>query len=189
MSLKYRLILASKSPRRQALLKSLDLDFEVVVKPINESFPNTLNPKEVTEYLANKKSDEFGALEIDELLITSDTTVLIGSSILEKARNQKEASTMLKQLSDKTHQVATGVCLRTRSKRVSFTQITSVTFDKLSEDQINYYIQKYQPYDKAGAYGIQEWIGMVGIKSIEGDYYNVMGLPLNRLYKELQNFN
>lgn len=188
MNLNYRLILASKSPRRHALLKSLDLDFEVRVKSIDESFPNTLQPLKVAEFLAHKKSQAFGELEINELVITSDTTVLINSKILGKANSKKEAISMLESLSGKTHQVATGVCLRTSKREVSFTEVTDVTFDQLSNEDIAYYINAYKPYDKAGAYGIQEWVGMVGISRIDGDYYNVMGLPLNRLYKELKSF-
>lgn len=188
MNLSYRLILASKSPRRQALLKSLDLDFEVRVKSIDESFPGTLEPLKVAEFLARKKSQAFGELEIDELVITSDTTVLINSKILGKANSKEEAISMLESLSGKTHQVATGVCLRTSRLEVSFTEVTKVTFDQLNTEDITYYIDVYKPYDKAGAYGIQEWIGMVGINKIEGDYYNVMGLPLNRLHKELKRF-
>lgn len=188
MNLNYRLILASKSPRRQALLKSLDLDFEVRIKPIDESFPATIEPLEVAEYLALKKSHAFGELETDELVITSDTTVVIDSEILGKAKSKAEALSMIGRLSGKTHQVATGVCLRTQKRTTSFTEITYVTFDQLSPEDIIYYIDSYEPYDKAGAYGIQEWIGMVGVSKIEGDYYNVMGLPLNRLYKALKSF-
>lgn len=188
MNLSYRLILASNSPRRQALLKSLDLDFEIRVKPIDESFPNTINTLMVAEYLALKKSHALGELETDELVITSDTTVIIGSKILGKANNRAEAISMIERLSGKTHQVATGVCLRTSKTEISFTEVTAVTFDQLNTEDIAYYIDAYKPYDKAGAYGIQEWIGMVGINRIEGDYYNVMGLPLNRLYKELKSF-
>lgn len=188
MNLNYRLILASKSPRRQALLKSLDLDFEIRVKSVDESFPVTIELLKVAEYLAGKKSKAFGVLETDELVITSDTTVVIDSKILGKADNRAEAISMIESLSGKTHQVATGVCLRTSKREVCFTEVTDVTFDQLSTEDISYYIDTYKPYDKAGAYGIQEWIGMVGINKIEGDYYNVMGLPLNRLYKELKSF-
>lgn len=189
MSLNYRLILASNSPRRQALLKSLDLDFEVKVKSIDESYPSNLPSKEVAEYLACKKSDAFGTIEAGSLVITSDTTVVVDKMILSKAKDKEEASNMLQTLSNRTHEVVTGVCLRTASQTKSFTETTSVTFDELNQDTIEYYIHTYKPYDKAGAYGIQEWIGMIGIKKIEGDYYNVMGLPLNRLHKELLTFN
>lgn len=188
MNLKYRLILASKSPRRQELLRSLDLDFEVRVKPINESFPNTLPALEVAEYLAKQKSQAFGHLENDELVITSDTVVIVDKKILGKSSNFEEAFGMIKSLSGKTHQVATGVCLRSQEKTDCFTQVTEVSFDVLSDKLIEYYINMYQPFDKAGSYGIQEWIGMIGINKIEGDYYNVMGLPLNTLYKRLKEF-
>lgn len=188
MNLKYRLILASKSPRRQELLRSLDFDFEVKVKTIDESFPRSLPPLEVAEYLANLKSKAFGELENDELVLTSDTVVIANKEILGKASNYAEAFSMIKSLSGKTHEVATGVCLRSQKKTESFTQVTLVTFDRLTDASIKYYIEKYQPYDKAGSYGIQEWIGMIGISKIEGDYYNVMGLPLNSLYKRLRNY-
>ncbi|MBO3698421.1 Maf family nucleotide pyrophosphatase [Roseivirga sp. E12] len=188
MNLNYHLILASKSPRRQELLKSLGLEFEISVKEVDESFPPDLTCLEVAEYLARKKSHAFGTLKSKVLVITSDTTVIVDSEILGKAKNKTEATSMIKALSGRTHQVATGVCLRTQNKEVSFTEITSVTFDSLSDEMISYYIERYKPFDKAGAYGIQEWIGMIGINKIEGDYYNVMGLPLNRLYKELRQF-
>lgn len=188
MNLNYRLILASKSPRRQELLKSLDIDFEVKTRSVDESFPSDMLSTQVAEYLANKKSEAFGNLMEGELLITSDTVVIADDTILGKANDRVEADFMLRKLSASTHQVATGVCLRSKTKRESFTEVTTVTFDILTEEVISYYIDKYQPFDKAGAYGIQEWIGMVGISKIEGDYYNVMGLPLHRLYKKLMTF-
>ncbi|WP_317039325.1 Maf family nucleotide pyrophosphatase [Roseivirga sp. 4D4] len=170
------------------MLKSLDLDFEVKTREVDETYPSDIAPLDVAEYLARKKSDAFGELQEDALLITSDTTVVVDSTILGKAEDREEAISMIQSLSGRTHKVASGVCLRTREKFLSFTEITKVTFDVLSAESISYYIEKYQPYDKAGAYGIQEWIGMIGINKIEGDYYNVMGLPVNRLYKELSNF-
>ncbi len=188
MSSNYQLILASKSPRRQELLKLLDLNFEVRVKSIEESFPEAMPAIEVAEYLANQKSDAFEHLGDKELLITSDTVVIHKDHILGKAKDRAEAFEMLNLLSGNTHKVATGVCLRTKNKRHSFTEVTSVTFDQLKEVEIDYYLDTYKPFDKAGAYGIQEWIGMIGISKIEGDYYNVMGLPLNRLYKSLKDF-
>lgn len=188
MNLKYHLILASKSPRRQELLRNLDLDFEVKVKPIDESYPNSIPPLEVAEYLAKQKSEAFGELKKDELVLTSDTVVIADQEILGKTSSHKEAFSMIKRLSGKTHKVATGVCLRSQQRTESFTVVTLVTFDTLDDIAINYYIEKYQPYDKAGSYGIQEWIGMIGISKIEGDYYNVMGLPLNTLYKKLRDF-
>ncbi|MFY0592655.1 Maf family nucleotide pyrophosphatase [Roseivirga sp.] len=188
MNLNYRLILASKSPRRQELLKSLDIDFEVEVKPIDESFPLSTPPLDVAEFIAKKKSNAFGRLGKTDLLLTSDTVVIVDEQILGKAANEKDAFEMISMLSDNTHKVATGVCLRTSEKTVSFTAVTRVSFDKLDSEAINYYIDTYKPYDKAGSYGIQEWIGMIGINQIEGDYYNVMGLPLNMLYKHLKEF-
>lgn len=188
MNLNYRLILASKSPRRQELLAKLDLDFEVRVKSIDESYPETLAKESIAEYLAIEKSNAFNNLSDNELLITSDTTVVYQDSLLEKASNEEEAIQMLKKLSGKTHAVITGVCLRTNSKTHSFSETTLVHFDHLSDEDTQYYIAKYKPFDKAGAYGIQEWIGMVGVNRIEGDFYNVMGLPLNKLYKALKYF-
>ncbi len=188
MNLNYRLILASKSPRRQALLKSLDLDFEVKTREVDETYPSDLAPLDVAEYLAKKKSNAFGGLQEGALLITSDTTVVVDSKILGKAENRDEAISMIQSLSGRTHEVASGVCLRATDKLLSFTEITKVSFDVLNYDTISYYVDNYKPYDKAGAYGIQEWIGMIGINKVEGDYYNVMGLPLNRLYKELLKF-
>lgn len=188
MNLPYRLILGSKSPRRQELLKSLGVDFEVQVKPVDESFPAELPVKDLAEFIAKKKAEVFDSLADDELVITSDTVVVCEGKALAKAANADEAKTMLRLLSGKTHQVITGVCLKSNSKVTSFSETTQVHFDDLTEEAIDHYIQKYQPFDKAGAYGIQEWIGMIGIKGIEGDYYNVMGLPLHRLYNLLKAF-
>lgn len=186
MNLPYRLILGSKSPRRQELLKSLGFDFEVRVNPVDESFPADLPVNDLAEFIAKKKAEAFDSLAEDELVITSDTVVVCDGKPLAKPANTDEAKAMLQLLSGKTHQVITGVCLKSNSKVVSFSETTQVHFDDLSEEAIDYYIQKYQPFDKAGAYGIQEWIGMIGIKGIEGDYYNVMGLPMYRVYKELK---
>ena len=188
MNLNYRLILASSSPRRQELLAKLDIDFEVRVKSIEETYPIDLLKTDVAEYLARKKSDAFHRLADDELLITSDTTVLYNHELLEKAASEKEAQEMLQKISGKSHSVITGVCLRSNSKTHSFSEKTLVHFDNLSAKDIDYYISSYKPFDKAGAYGIQEWIGMIGITKIEGDFYNVMGLPLHKLYKALQSF-
>lgn len=189
MNLAYRLILASKSPRRQALLRSLEVDFEIRTKEVDESFPVDLAPSLVAEFLAIKKSHAFEGLKEDELLLTSDTTVICNGEILNKAKDEKEAFAMLESLSNKSHDVVTGVCLRTKNQRITFSESTKVTFSKLTTSQIDHYIQTYKPYDKAGAYGIQEWIGMVGVERIEGDFYNVMGLPLHRLNKALAQFS
>lgn len=188
MNLAYRLILASKSPRRQELLRSLEVDFEIRTKEVDESFPLDLASHLVAEYLAVKKSEAFDELAINELLLTSDTTVICDSKILNKAADYTEAFSMIKMLAGKSHEVVTGVCLRTSDQKLAFSETTKVTFAELSDSEINHYIKQYKPYDKAGAYGIQEWIGMIGIEKIEGDFYNVMGLPLHRLYKAFQQF-
>lgn len=188
MNLNYHLTLASKSPRRQALLESLDLTFDTEVRPIDESFPVGMPSLEVAKYLACKKSKAFDNVLENQIIITSDTVVVLDNQILGKPSDKDEAIKMLERLSTKTHQVVTGVCLRSKNKQVSFSEVTTVTFDHLSSETIEYYIDNYKPYDKAGAYGIQEWIGMIGITKIEGDYYNVMGLPLNQLHKQLNSF-
>ncbi|OEK05256.1 Maf family nucleotide pyrophosphatase [Roseivirga misakiensis] len=188
MNLNYHIILASKSPRRQELLRSLGLDFEVQVKSIDESFPPNTPALKVAEFIAQKKSEAFGPLNKDVLLITSDTVVIADGKILGKPKDSSEAFAMISSLSGNTHSVATGVCLRTTDKVDSFTSVTSVSFDALEDQEILHYINTYMPFDKAGSYGIQEWIGMIGINKIEGDFYNVMGLPLNALYKRLKAF-
>lgn len=186
MNLNYHLILASKSPRRQELLRSLGLDFETRTKEVDESFPADMEVKLVAEYLAEKKSDAFGDLAQKELLITSDTTVVIGSTILNKPVDFEEAVAMLSALSGNSHEVVTGVCLRSTEKRVLFSETTEVHFRDLTDEEIAHYVNQYKPMDKAGAYGIQEWIGMIGIEKIVGDYYNVMGLPTQSLYKRMR---
>ncbi len=182
-----KIILASKSARRQELLNGLGLSFEIKTKVIDEDFPSTLDPSEVGSFLAKKKADEF-ELSINEILITSDTTVLLTDHILNKPQNNEQAIEMLQSLSGKTHEVCTGVCIKSTEKEITFSEFTSVTFKPLSLDEIEYYIKHFKPFDKAGSYGIQEWIGFVGIEKIEGCYYNVMGLPLSRLYQELLDF-
>lgn len=185
MSLNYHLILASKSPRRQELLKSLGFDFEIRTKEVDESFPADMDVKQVAQYLAKKKSAAFGELTEKEVLITSDTTVVIGDMILNKPADADEAIAMIESLSGNVHSVVTGVCLRSSDKTIAFSETTRVHFRSLTQEEILHYVNKYQPMDKAGGYGIQEWIGMVGIEKIEGDYYNVMGLPTHRLYQYL----
>ncbi len=185
MNLPYKVILASKSPRRQELLKSLELDFSIKVRSIDESFPSELDASKVAEYIAVKKSEAFNDLAEDELLLTSDTVVKVGDQILGKAESVEEAAEMLSFISGKSHEVMTGVCLKTKAKTISFSETTIVHFKQLSKAEIDHYITTYKPFDKAGAYGIQEWIGMIGITKIEGDYYNVMGLPLQKLYTVL----
>lgn len=188
MNLPYRLILGSKSPRRQELLKSLDLEFQIEVRNVDETFPSELPVDSLAEFIARKKASAFDSLRKDELVITSDTVVVCNGKALAKPSSALEAKAMLQMLSGNIHQVITGVCLKTSNSQKSFSETTHVHFKELSEKEMDYYIEKYKPFDKAGAYGIQEWIGMIGIKGIEGDYYNVMGLPLNRLYNELKFF-
>jgi nucleoside triphosphate pyrophosphatase len=187
MNLNYRLILASNSPRRQLLLKELVLDFEVVTQEVDESYPTAIQASEVAEYIAIKKASAY-ALKKGELIITADTVVIAENTILGKPKDEKQAIATLEKLSDKTHIVTTGVCIRTINKQISFSQNTEVTFDKITTEEIKYYVSKYQPLDKAGSYAIQEWIGMIGIKSINGDYYNVVGLPLQTLWASLKAF-
>ncbi len=182
-----KIILGSKSPRRQELLSGLGLSFEIRTKSIDEDFPNTIDPSNVAPFLAQKKAKAF-ELSIDEILITSDTTVLLTDCILNKPQNTEEAIEMLLSLSSKTHQVCTGVCIKSTEKEVTFSDFTSVTFKKLNLDEIKHYIKHFKPFDKAGSYGIQEWIGFIGIEKIEGCYYNVMGLPLSKVYQELLEF-
>lgn len=181
-----KLILASNSPRRQELLKGLELDFEIRVRPVEEIIPNDLKAEYVAAYLSKLKSDVFGKLEIGELLITSDTVVIENNHVLGKPANEQEAFDMLKSLSGDTHTVMTAVTLRDSLKQITLEDETLVTFRFLTEDEIWHYIHKYQPFDKAGAYGIQEWIGFMGVTRIEGSYYNVMGFPLHLIYEQLK---
>lgn len=185
----YNFILASKSPRRQLLLRSLDIDFTVHTREVDESYPVNLTKEEVPVYLAKLKAQAFqDELKENDLLITADTVVCLGNQILGKPENYDEAFSMLASLSGKTHQVITGVCLTGKTKQVSFFASTEVEFKELTTEEIDYYIRQYQPYDKAGAYGIQEWIGTIGIRHIEGSFYNVMGLPIQKLYEKIKIF-
>ena len=185
-----KIILASNSPRRRELLAGLDLGFEVkVIKGIDESYPDTLAPEKVAQYIASKKADAYvPAIHEDNLVITADTVVIVDKKILGKPHDESEAKAMLRLISGKSHQVVTGVCLMTKDKRREFSVSTDVTFRSLSESEIDYYVSHYRPFDKAGAYGIQEWIGYVGVTSLNGSYFNVMGLPVQRIYSELQLF-
>lgn len=180
------IILASGSPRRKMLLEALDIPFSMDVRPIQESYPKTLQASEVAEYLAELKSREWGELKEGELLITADTVVSLNGRILEKPLNDKQAVEMLRELSGETHTVYTGVCLRFTDEKVSFTDRTDVAFRELTETEMTYYVNRYSPFDKAGSYGAQEWLGMVAINEIHGSYFNVMGLPVHRLYTELE---
>ncbi|WP_303917379.1 Maf-like protein [Draconibacterium sediminis] len=185
----YNFILASKSPRRQELLKSLGIDFQVKTKDVNENYPPEISPDQIPGYLAEKKAKAFSnELNNNDLLITADTIVVLNGKVLEKPEDYDHAYKMLLELSGKMHEVITGVCLSSTKKSVVFSSLTNVQFKKLSEAEIDYYISNYKPFDKAGAYGIQEWIGAIGISHIEGSFYNVMGLPLQKLYEEIQKF-
>ncbi len=185
-----KIILASGSPRRQALLKDMGLEFKIDQREVNEVYPPELKGKEIAEYLAGLKASAFTADEIphDYILITADTIVCVGDQLLAKPSDFKHAQEMLNLLSGKWHEVITGVCLKSKTKEKIFSATTQVRFKKLTSTEINYYIESYKPYDKAGAYGIQEWIGFIGIKEISGSFYNVMGLPVQKLYEELQKF-
>lgn len=183
-----KLILASNSPRRKELLAGLGIDFEVkVLQNVDESYPDTLPKQMVAEYIAREKSLAY-VVKDDELLITADTVVLVDGEIYGKPHDYTDAHRMLSNISNKTHQVVTGVCLKTIDTQNSFSVSTDVTFKTLSDKEIDYYINHYKPYDKAGAYGIQEWIGYVGVTSIRGSFFNVMGLPVQRLYTELTKY-
>ncbi|MDR3262562.1 MAG: Maf-like protein [Tannerella sp.] len=185
---KYRIVLASHSPRRKELLGGLGIDFEVRVIPdIDESYPAGLSPAEIPGYIAQKKADAYtSSMKDDELIITADTVVILDNDILEKPADRDEALCMLRRLSGRTHEVVTGVVLTTRRQRIAFEVTSSVDFAALDEEEIRYYVDAFHPYDKAGAYGIQEWIGYVGVQGIRGSFYNVMGLPVQRLYQELK---
>lgn len=182
-----QIVLGSQSPRRCELLKSLDLDFQVVVKSIDETLPIGIQPKDAAVYIALKKLEPFRTSEFqDKLVITADTVVVdLNERVLGKPMSSTEAVEILQDLNANRHFVYTGVAILFNEEIYSFTGETEVIFDKLSTDEIVYYVEKYKPYDKAGSYGIQEWIGRIGVKGINGSYENVMGLPTNRLYKEL----
>lgn len=187
---KYKILLASKSPRRRELLAELRIPFETVtIGGLKEEYPADLPALEVSQYLSDRKADAYMSLIKDnELIITSDTLVILGDEILGKPADADDAVRMLMRLSGKTHKVATGVTITTRERRTSFTTVTDVTFAELTESEARYYVDNYQPFDKAGSYGIQEWIGCVAVEGIRGSFYNVMGLPVHRLYHELKLF-
>ncbi len=184
------LILASQSPRRKELLAGLDIKFDIFVIPdIDESIPQGFSGSVAAEYLAGKKADAYTkVLKSDTVIITADTIVCVDNQILNKPESIEDANRMLGLLSGKTHEVITGVCLLADNQKIIFSETTKVKFSVLSEDIISYYTNTYRPFDKAGAYGIQEWIGYVGIEHIEGSYYNVMGLPVQKLYVKLCEF-
>lgn len=183
---KYTLILASGSPRRQQFFKDLDLDFEIRLKEIEEVYPPELEATEITNYLAELKASAFeGELQTNEILITSDTIVWHNNKALGKPKDEQDAFEILKSLSNTTHEVITSVCFKTNEKIDLLHEITKVTFNELTDESIRYYLENYKPYDKAGAYGIQEWIGFIGVSKIEGSYANVMGMPTDKVYEYL----
>ena len=185
---KYKVILASNSPRRKELLAGLGVDYEVRTLPdVDESYPDTLQGADIPLYIAKEKADAYVAMmQPGELMITADTIVWLDGKVLGKPRDREDALQMLRTMSGRTHEVFTGVCITTTDWQRSFTAQTEVRFATLSEEEIAYYVDKYQPMDKAGAYGVQEWIGYIGVKSISGSFYNIMGLPIQKLYGELK---
>ena len=187
---RYHIILASNSPRRKELLAGLDIPFEVrVLDDIDESFPHDLPTKEIAGYISKKKADAYQqTMAADELIITADTIVVLGQEVMGKPKDAAEAHRMLRELSGKTHQVITGVCLTTKERQTCFSVETDVTFKDLTDEEIHYYVEHYRPFDKAGAYGIQEWIGYIGVTGMNGSYFNVMGLPVQRIYEMLSFF-
>ncbi|TJY35824.1 Maf-like protein [Pontimicrobium aquaticum] len=182
----YRIILASGSPRRKQFFKDLGLEFDIILKPIKEEYPNRLRHFEISNYLAQLKSLPFEKdLKPNDILITSDTIVWHNETALGKPRHNEEAFSMLQSLSGKTHEVITSVCIKTTKTEKTIHSITKVTFKVLTDDEIWYYIHNFSPLDKAGAYGIQEWIGQIGVTKLEGSYFNVMGLPVHMVYQTL----
>ena len=185
----YKIVLCSNSPRRKELLKGLGLNFQTrIIDGIDESYDKSLPGEDIAKMISEKKAESYKAtMSSDELIITADTIVYVDGEVLGKPQNKIDAARMLKMISGKCHDVITGVCLLTSNKRISFSVKTKVSFAQITDDEISFYIENYKPYDKAGAYGIQEWIGYIGVDSIRGSYFNVMGLPVQRLYSELKN--
>jgi len=185
-----RVILASASPRRKMLMEGLDIPLVIVqASRVDESYPDVLSPEKIPAYLAGKKAD--GAQDLltaDTILVTADTLVILNGEVIEKPQDKAHAREMLSRLSGNMHRVLTGVCMRSVDKEICFTAESKVYFGKLSQDEIDYYINTYRPFDKAGAYGIQEWIGYVSVERIEGSFYNVMGLPVHQVYQYLKEF-
>ena len=183
-----KIILGSQSPRRRELLAGLGLPFEVrVIDGISEGYPDGLSPMEIARYIAAEKAQPYAvSLDADDLLVCADTIVVVDETILGKPHDTADAQRMLRLLSGRTHQVITGVCLTTTKRQKRFAVATDVTFKQLSGEEIDYYVSHFKPFDKAGAYGIQEWIGYIGVTGIKGSYFNVMGLPVQRLYEEIQ---
>jgi septum formation protein len=180
-----KIILASKSPRRQELLRLMDVDFRIVLKDVDESYPDNLTPEEIAVYIAEKKAKAFDESVGDEIVLTADTIVSVDGPILGKPESKDHAVEMLHMLSGKVHKVITGVCILYKHRYNLFHDVSEVFFRKLTADEITFYVEKYEPLDKAGAYGIQEWIGLTGIERINGSYTNVVGLPTEKLYQQL----
>jgi len=183
-----RIILASGSPRRQQFFRELDIDFSIQTKEVEEIYPYDLQASEITIFLAELKANAFDLLEENEILITSDTIVWHENKALGKPKDAQDAFDMLQSLSGKTHEVITSVCFKTKTSLETISETTKVTFNLLSDEAIRYYIATYKPFDKAGSYGIQEWIGLVGIAKIEGSYTNVVGLPVEKVYQKLNHY-
>ena len=187
---KYNIVLASKSPRRQELLKGIGVDFTILTKEVDESFPSRLPLIDVAPFLSLKKAKAFEDTELPDnyMVITADTVVIVENEILGKPKDHNDAVRMMNLLSGRVHKVVTGVTVHTKTKTKTFSVISKVTFESLDNQEIDYYIDNFKPYDKAGAYGVQEWIGYIGVSNVEGSYYNVMGLPTQKLYKVLKEF-
>lgn len=183
-----KILLASKSPRRQELLKGLGISFEIVLVNCDETYPNHLKNEKITDFISETKAKAYSELKKNEILITADTLVVLDDQILGKPKNEAHAFEMIKSLSQNTHQVYTSVSIKSIDQLITISDKTEVSFDFISDDEINYYIENYKPMDKAGAYGIQEWLGFAKVSKIVGCYYNVMGLPLNKLYHTLKKF-
>lgn len=181
-------VLASQSPRRKQLLEWAEIDFDILVHPTDESYPEGLAPREVAIYIAEAKAQAVHPLAPGKTIIAADTIVVLGNEVIGKPKDREDAISILSRLSGQHHQVITGVSIMNQQKKLSFADITDVEFHSLSKDQLVFYVDKYKPYDKAGAYAIQEWIGVIGIKRITGDFYNVMGLPVSRVVQALQQF-
>ena len=183
----YTIILASGSPRRQQFFKDLDIDFSIKLKEVEEVYPQELKGREITDYLADLKSKAFTNLSEKDILITSDTIVWLENKALGKPKDAKDAFKMLRSLSGKKHEVITSISIKSKNFQKIISDVTTVSFKEITDNEINYYIENYKPFDKAGAYGIQEWIGFIAIDNLEGSYFNVVGLPVHKLYKELMN--
>lgn len=185
---KYKIVLASNSPRRKELLSGLGVDYVVKTLPdVDETYPQGLNEEDIAKHIARGKAEAYReVMNDDELVITADTIVWLEGTVMGKSKDEEDAREMLRRLSGRTHQVVTGVCLTTTSMQKTFATVTDVTFSNLTEEEIDYYVTRYRPMDKAGSYGVQEWIGFVGVENLSGSYFNVMGLPIQRLYTELK---